>query len=411
MQFVHLIIKTIYILCPACVLLRAIQLRYRRRHPVAYPLRQFRHTSLAGVTAGVLISVTFALSIHGKLLMSQVLLAGYFATSLILILQALDRWSWHLCKSALGLLHPQPPSVSSNVRAVAALVIRAVLVFCIGLPYVLATMMTYRPRAVSVDTPQTLFHWNYQPVSFTATDGTRLAGWWIPAPHGETPSTVILCPGTDKASQLGLVKRLHLAGYNVLAFDFRGNGDSAGQLISFGDLERRDVLGAVRWLRRNHPDACHRVSGIGAGTGGAALLAAAADPSPEGQNIDAIAVYDTYDRLDREVDVMVDQFVPMPLAWFVEHVGLPLAGAQVGADLQSFSPAKEIAFIWPRPVLVIHGMDDEFVPFDEGESLYDAALQPKESYWIKNCDHSSAIRNTDAAKLVKDWFDNARRLI
>ena len=199
--------------------------------------------------------------------------------------------------------------------------------------------MTYRPRASAIDNPQSLFKWNYEQVSFNSTDGIPLSAWWIPAPHGESMSTVILCPGGDKASQLSLVKRLRPAGYNVLVFDFRGNGDSGGQLCSYGDLERRDVLGAMRWLRQAHPRACRKVTGIGVSIGGAALIAAAADPSPEGQNIDAIAVYETYDRLDREVGVMVDQFVPLPFSWFVKHVGLPLAGVQVGADLTSFAPA------------------------------------------------------------------------
>jgi fermentation-respiration switch protein FrsA (DUF1100 family) len=411
MRFVHLLIEAVYILCPVVIFARAVALKFRKRRPMSMPLRKFQLTSLAGMSAGVLVSVTFALSVHGKLLLSQILLAGYFATSLILILQLLDRWSWDLCKSLLRVAHPQRPSVSFNIRALAALLMRTALIICVGLPYVLATMMTYRPRASAIDNPQSLFKWNYEQVSFNSTDGIPLSAWWIPAPHGESMSTVILCPGGDKASQLSLVKRLRPAGYNVLVFDFRGNGDSGGQLCSYGDLERRDVLGAMRWLRQAHPRACRKVTGIGVSIGGAALIAAAADPSPEGQNIDAIAVYETYDRLDREVGVMVDQFVPLPFSWFVKHVGLPLAGVQVGADLTSFAPAEQIKAIWPRPVLVIHGIEDEIVPFSQGESLYDSALQPKENFWIKDCSHAKSISSDAAARAVRECFDTAHRVI
>ena len=111
----------------------------------------------------------------------------------------------------------------------------------------------------------------------------------------------------------------------MLVFDFRAHGESGGQLVSFGDLERNDVLGAMRWLRKTHPAACKKVAGIGVSTGGAALLAAAADPSPEGQNIDAIAIYGSFDRLDNAVGSLVDRFVPSPLSWFVDRLAVPMA--------------------------------------------------------------------------------------
>ena len=38
----------------------------------------------------------------------------------------------------------------------------------------------------------------------------------------------------------------------------------------FGDLARRDVLAAVRWVRAQHPDESHKVVGLGLNTGAAA---------------------------------------------------------------------------------------------------------------------------------------------
>ena len=224
---------------------------------------------------------------------------------------------------------------------------------------------------------------------------------------------MLLCPGanSDKANQLSLVRQLLPAGYNVLVFDFRAHGESGGQLCSFGDLERFDVLGAMRWLRLNHPGACRKVAGLGVSTGGAALLAAAADPSPEGQNIDVIAVYGSFGDLHRLTTSLVDQFVPLPMSWFVNHLGLRMAGYQVGADLNSFSPAANIKAIWPRPVLVIHGLEDELIPFEQGESLYDSALEPKMNYWISRCGHAAALRSDSAASLVRHCFDAAQRVI
>jgi fermentation-respiration switch protein FrsA (DUF1100 family) len=167
----------------------------------------------------------------------------------------------------------------------------------------------------------------------------------------------------------------------------------------------------MRWLRANHPVGSSRVGGLGVSTGAAALLAAAADPSPEGQNIDAIAVYDTFDRLDSETESLVSQFLPSPMVWLVKHLGLPMAGYQVGSNLPAFAPATEINAIWPRPVLVIHGMDDLVVPFEQGQSLYDAALEPKTNFWINRCDHGGALNSRAAAREVLKCFGDARSLI
>jgi fermentation-respiration switch protein FrsA (DUF1100 family) len=207
------------------------------------------------------------------------------------------------------------------------------------------------------------------------------------------------------------VKRLVPDGYNILILDFRAHGNSGGQLCSFGALEKNDVLGAMRWLRANQPNACRKVAGLGVSSGAAALLAAAADPSSEGQGIDAIAVYDTYDRLDNEVHALTQQYIPGPLGWCVNHIGLTLASCQVGTDLAAFSPEDQIKAIWPRPVLVIHGFDDEYIPFEQGQALYDSAMQPKMNFWIERCGHDAAIKNEAAARLVRRCFDAAQRMI
>jgi uncharacterized protein len=410
-KFVHLLIEAVYLVLPVVVCIRAIWLasKFNRRAV----LRRFRLTVIAGTGAGVLVCVAYGFVQHASLIFSQVLLTAYLAISLMLLLQLFDALLWSLTRWIFQLQRHRGLAWWLNLRSVLGLFLRATVVFCVGLPYVLATVLTYRPHVASTVDPQTLFNWKFQRVEFLATDGTPLVGWWIPSPNDNATQTVLLCPGSnaDKATQLSLVRQLRPDGYNVMVFDFRAHGESGGQLDSFGDLERDDVLGAMRWLRQNHPQACQKVAGLGVSTGAAALLAAAADPSPEGQNIDAIAVYAAYDRLDNVVDSFVKQFVPSPLSWFVDRLGLPFAGYQVGANLSNFSPAAQIKAIWPRPVLIIHGLDDEFIPFEEGQSLYDAALEPKMNFWLTRCGHAGAIKSDDAAKLVKRCFDAAQRVI
>jgi fermentation-respiration switch protein FrsA (DUF1100 family) len=408
-HFAHLLIAGVYWVAPiaAFLLARAGRGRFNALHP----MRRFRLTALLGLAAGAMVCVVYAAALHGQLIFSQVLITAYLATSLLLLLQLGDHLLWNVSRKMFGLDRPGRSPVLYNLRGMSALILRALVVFAVGLPYVLATALTYRPRVDPVDNPQSLYHWNYQEVSFRSIDGLHLAGWWIPSTDAR--KTVLLCPGAnaDAASQLNLVKRLLPDGYNLLILDFRAHGHSGGQLCSYGAMEKNDVLGAMRWLRSTHPTACTKVAGLGVSSGAAALLAAAADPSAEGQNIDAIAVYDTYDRLDNEVRVLTDQYIPGPLGWCVNHIGLTLASCQIGTNLAAFSPETEIKSLWPRPVLIIHGFNDEYIPFDQGQALYDSALQPKMNLWIERCDHEAALKNDAAARLVRRCFDAAQRMI
>jgi fermentation-respiration switch protein FrsA (DUF1100 family) len=304
--------------------------------------------------------------------------------------------------------------------------VRVALLLGVGLPYVMAAVMTYRPKIVPRDDPRSQLGFGFERVSFKSNDGMRIAGWWIPAiepapaqgprsrraarPQDFGTKTVIVCHGlaANKSNQLVLARDLVRGGYNVLIFDFRAHGESDGQLTSLGDLERQDVLAAVRWLRANHPAQAQRIFGVGASLGAAALIAAAADSSAEGQAIEAVAVYGTYDDLKLLArDIGHDRFWP-PFDFILPTLGLHIAAAHAGTDLVSFRPAAEVARLWPRPILIIHGQRDTVIPFSRGERLYRAALQPKHNYWLPQGDHNRIVNDDDAAMIVKAFFDSAR---
>jgi len=366
---------------------------------------------LAGVIVGTAITVLYAVAVGGRVRVGQAMLGSYFAIGMLLLLRGFDYLIQRLIAWSLRInQNPEKPSFGFRLRTLAGSLMRLVILFGVGLPYVMATVLTYRPKVDLRDDPQKQLGFAFVPVEFNATDGTKLSGWWLPAQNRSNSSrTVVICHGlaSNKSNQLILARGFVPYGFNVLIFDFRAHGESGGQLTSFGDLERRDVLGAVHWVRENHHDEARHIYGAGASMGAAALIAAAADPSPDGQAIDAIAAYGTYDSVRAELSFVAEDRFVAPLRWVVERFGLDMASAQVGADLSHFSPATLVHALWPRPIMVIHGVDDQIIAFDRGRSLFDNAQQPKARMWIDRAGHNDIINDENVATRVREFFQNA----
>lgn len=431
LQLIHWLLVIGYVAAPIVAVFLALLEAHRERARTA--ARLFLSV-LIGSAIGISVSIGYGYFAKGRVSGWQFFLAIYFATSMMLVLNLLDSITRKLTlrlarkltrrRSAVSET-PRPRSVAREIATAFAQMLlglgRGAVLIGVGLPYVVAVGVTYRPKVQIAADPRSILGCGYASISFPATDGTRLVGWWIPAvetsqqsPQTTRPSdfgskTVILCHGFggSKATQLALVRRLIPAGYNVLAFDFRAHGESDGQLTSLGDLERRDVLGAVRWIQKNQPERSKKIYGIGASMGAAALIAAAADPGAEGQAIEAVAVYGVYDDLSSLAGEMSTQMMLPPMDWFTLKLGLPIASLQAGTNLAAFKPARLADELWPRPILVIHGTHDLLVPFDRGTQFFDAAVQPKQRVWLQGDNGREAVDNARAARTVRQFFDTA----
>ena len=118
----------------------------------------------------------------------------------------------------------------------------------------------------------------YSIVDFPSLDGqTSLSGWFFPS-KGATRATIVMVHGDDvNRLQFGeatavLYKSLVAQGFNILSFDLRHSGDSAGRLTTYGYTEWEDVLSAVDYARRT--TTTHGVVLYGFGNGAGVALAA-----------------------------------------------------------------------------------------------------------------------------------------
>jgi uncharacterized protein len=129
-----------------------------------------------------------------------------------------------------------PPTVSGRwlLKAIAISVAAAALccwgVFCL-LFWQGSWQLLYHPASKVTETPAAA-GLHFDPVAFAATDTgtTRLAGWWIPAdpqsPDGKYTVLYLHGKNGNLGNTVDALAELHATGVNVLAFDYRGYGQS-----------------------------------------------------------------------------------------------------------------------------------------------------------------------------------------
>ncbi len=212
----------------------------------------------------------------------------------------------------------------------------------------------------------------YEDVTVTTADGVELPGWYIP---GENGAAVMVQHGILGARQGHLAKAaiLHRHGYGVLLTTTGcHDGREGGRML---DLEA--------WyqylLTRDDVDP-NRIGMVGESLGGAISLMYAA----ENQEIRAVVSLSTFASVDEAIDRcnFVPHLVCVPLAPLILSKEAECAGPEVAEAV----PLEWIKGMSPRPVFILHGVNDDVAGSDAGQRLYDAAGEPKE-LWAPDCGH------------------------
>ena len=225
-------------------------------------------------------------------------------------------------------------------------------------------------------------------VRFNASDGMALAGWLaIASPDAPT---VILVHGfkSNRLSMLPWARYLVAAGYNVLLYDSRGCGASAGWGIGVGATEPNDVTGAARYLQSLPRLRNKHVAALGVSLGaGDVILAAARDSAIQAVIADSPWA-DEQPQLNRMGALNMGPLT-MPLLPYEPA----LVNALVGARLEDARPAAVAGAIAPRALMLITSADDgntTTAPADQ-QRIYLAAGQPRVHWIAPSGGHAGAL--------------------
>lgn len=246
-------------------------------------------------------------------------------------------------------------------------------------------------KITSIITPKN-FNLPYENISFYTNDHILIKGWFIPSSH-PTTKTIILMHGypADKGDILSSRIFLHPF-YNLLLFDFRYFGQSAGTYTTIGKNEVDDLLAAIRYLRSRH---INEVGVWGLSLGGAVAIMAASQ-APE---IKGIVAESSYARLDW----MLDEYYSIPLLRYpLAELSRFWARIFLRLDVNQILPAKAAENL-KIPILIIHSKEDKVTPFKHALLLQKALEHnPKAEFIFTNLAHGELGKNDQT--VIKQFF-------
>lgn len=255
----------------------------------------------------------------------------------------------------------------------------------------LGDVFFYHPTSETYDSPVES-GLTFEDVFFETSDGVRLHGWFFPA-EGRAAGTVLHLHGNagNITAHFRFVDWLPARGWNVLCFDYRGYGRSAGRVTRQGTVT--DGHAALDYLLSRCDVDRDAIVTFGQSLGGAVAIVVAAD-RPEIRGVVVDGAFDGYRSIARWH--IRRNIVLQTTAWWFPKL-------MMKHDLDPIDYVDRIA---PRPLLVMHGTADRIVDPGMARSLYDAAGEPKELWLVENADHYEAVcdRPEEACPKLLDFF-------
>jgi len=262
----------------------------------------------------------------------------------------------------------------------------AILVCClVGLPaasIVLAEAILHVPRSVggipaSVQAQTGGAVW--RDVTIRASDGVELRAWLVRPLHPDGSCVAVLHGiGDSRLGSAGFAPLFVAEGYTVLLPDSRAHGSSGGAIVTYGALEKYDVLQWADWMREQ---GCAKSYGLGESLGAAVLIEAAAI-RPAFQAIAAECSFADLPSMGQyriaRMSHLPDSLTALLSPIFVKGV-LLYTRIRYGVDLTQGSPVTSIARA-TVPVLLIHGLEDVSTPVEHSQRL--ARANPSAVLWL-----------------------------
>lgn len=233
---------------------------------------------------------------------------------------------------------------------------------------------------------------NLEEIYISSNDGLKLHAWYLPAEKSTGRVAIVEHGYTSKAlDSSSHAYFFHNQGFDVIMPDHRAHGDSEGDYVGFGILDRYDCLSWINYVKERFGDDV-RILLHGTSMGATTVLMASGLPDfPD--NVKCIisdcaftSPHDVFAHILKR-DYHLSEFPVM-------NINSAMCRKKAGYGFNDYSTLTAMKSN-KCPVLFIHGEDDNFVPTSMVHENYDACQAPKEILVVKNAGHgASAYEDT-----------------
>ena len=221
----------------------------------------------------------------------------------------------------------------------------------------------------------------HEDVYFSAEDGTKLHGWYVPHPQAKAVMLFAHGNGEHVARLAPLLKLLHdLADVSVFAWDYRGYGRSEGK--PHEDNVLADARTAQLWLAKRAGVRPEDVIVYGRSLGGAVAVGLASQYPVRGMVLER-----TFADL---VETAAHHFRWLP----------------VRLMMKNRFPSIERITTYRGPLFQSHGTEDEVVPFAMGKKLFDAATTANKKFFVVEGGNHNGPQPDEYYKALGEFLDS-----
>jgi fermentation-respiration switch protein FrsA (DUF1100 family) len=223
--------------------------------------------------------------------------------------------------------------------------------------------------------------------------GYRLHTYYIN--RGSQRTAMVIHGWRDQAIKFFFLARMYerLLGYNVVMPDLYASGQSDGEALRMGWLDRLDVLQLLNVFKTD------TVVVHGVSMGAATTMMMSGEQMPEGiRDLRFVADCGYTSVWDEFAGELKNQF-DLP-AFPLMYTPSLLCQLRYGWNFTEASALRQVAKC-QYPMFFIHGDKDDFVPTYMVRQLYDAKSAPKDLWITKNTDHAHSYKNHGAEYVAR----------
>lgn len=243
---------------------------------------------------------------------------------------------------------------------------------------------------------------NFESVEVETEDGLTLRAQYL---ENESPNgkSVILAHGyKGNSEQMPEITRFYYEeGYNILKPDARGHGESEGDYIGYGWDDRLDYKEWINLLINEKDEKSIFLHGFSMGA--ATVLMTSGEDLPE--EVKGIIADSGYTSLEEELTHQLNYLYRLP-AFPIMEITSVVTKVRAG---YTFSEASALDQVKKNrlPLFIIHGDQDELVPTEMANRLYEATNSMKELWIVPGAGHTEGftIEEEEYKKRVKGFIE------